>query len=85
MKAEDWIKVTDSLPEAKYGPASSDVLIHIVNEDGDYVIRVGIYDYHHDSWLTIRGWIDESYETVTHWMPLVLPEISLKKITDSHD
>ena len=73
MKAEDWIKTTDTLPDVQYGSASSEVLMLIMNEDGDKIVRVGIYDCHH-GWLTSRGWIDESYETVTHWMPLMLPE-----------
>lgn len=73
MKPQDWIKSVDKLPEPFYGSASKDVLMLIVNEDGDYIFGVGVYDSHTESWMTTKGWIDENYETVTHWQPIALP------------
>ena len=64
MKASDWIKVTDQLPEP-----DEDVLVY----DDMYGVEVASYasDY---------GWLHCEYnylENVTHWMPLVLPEKEL--------
>lgn len=73
MIPQDWIKSVDELPKPIYGPSSQEVLMLIVNEDGDYIVRVGVYDHHEKSWLTSSGWIDDTYEAVTHWQPIVLP------------
>ena len=73
MTPQDWIKSVDKLPEPYYGSASKEVLMLIVNEDGDHIVRVGVYDHHVKSWFTTTGWIDETYEAVTCWQPIVLP------------
>ena len=61
MKAEDWIKVEDRMPEADI-----DVLGLSKMED---VIRVW--------YEKGEGWISSEYGVVndiTHWMPLVYPK-----------
>lgn len=63
MKAEDWIKVGDRLPEVDL-----DVLI---NYDLDGIIRA-YYDKE-EGWMSSElGLLDEEY--VTHWMPIVYPK-----------
>lgn len=74
MTPQDWIKSVDELPEPFYGTSSKDVLMCITNEDGDTFVLVGCYDHFVGNWHTSAGWIDEEYETVTHWQPIVLPE-----------
>ena len=61
MKAEDWIKVTDRLPDH-----DNDVLVY----DDMFGVEVASY-------VSGYGWLHCEYnylENVTHWMPLVLPE-----------
>lgn len=61
MKASDWIKVEDRLPEAE-----EDVLVY----DGNAGVTIASYEPHY-------GWIayeDGVLEAVTHWSPLELPE-----------
>ena len=61
MKAEDWIKVEDGLPNYE-----EDVLVYHWLEG---VIRA-YYDKE-------EGWMSSEYgllDDVTHWMPLVLPK-----------
>ena len=60
MKASDWIKVTDRMPEI-----SADVLVY----DDMYGVEVA-------SHISDYGWYHCEYgylENVTHWMPLALP------------
>ena len=62
MKATDWIKVTDELPQ-NY---ETDILVY---DDREGVI-IADYDESHGFSHYERGYL----ENVTHWMPLVLPE-----------
>lgn len=74
MKAEDWIKVTDRLPEAQYRLEekgySKGVLV-IVGEPRCYTMMDAIYDYADGQWYDSN---DDIIEGVTHWMPIVLPK-----------
>lgn len=74
MKAEDWIKVTDRLPEAEYRLEekgySKGVLV-IVREPCYYTMMDAIYDYADGQWYDSN---DDIIEGVTHWMPIVLPK-----------
>lgn len=73
MKAEDWIKVEDRLPEAEYRLEekgySRDVLV-FVREPLGYAVMDAIYDYADGQWYDRN---DDVVENVTHWMPIVLP------------
>lgn len=62
MKAEDWIKVEDKMPEV-----DTDVLVY---DDFNGII-MAYYDKE-------EGWMSPEYgllnqEDVTHWMPIVSP------------
>lgn len=74
MKKEDWIKVTDRLPEAKYRTEekgySEGVLVFVKIPFG-YRLTDAIYDYADEQWY---GNHDDIIEGVTHWMPIISPE-----------
>lgn len=77
MKKEDWIKVTDRLPEAKENSSSSKYVLVAYKTDhvfGLYEMgtEMACYDYDERMWIGIDG--DGLYGTVTYWMPIVLPE-----------
>ena len=65
MKKEDWIRVTDRLPEDK-----QQTLIH--NAIG---ICMAIYDQERGVWI-MKGRSGAIFPPciVTHWMPIVFPE-----------
>ena len=81
MRKEDWIKVSDRLPEAKYRideekGYSEMVLIcgfRYTPKGGRYRFSdVAYYDHEYRMWYDKN---DESIEGgVTHWMPIELPE-----------
>jgi hypothetical protein len=74
MKAEDWIKVEDRLPEAEYRLEekgySKGVLV-FVREPLGYTVMDAIYDYADGQWYDRN---DDIVENVIFWMPIVLPE-----------
>lgn len=75
MRQEDWIRVVDRLPEAKYDCTISERVFVCWSEERVFrkrVQRVDIARYHWDEeeWYSQDDWrID-----VTHWMPIVLPK-----------
>ena len=74
MKAEDWIKVGDELPE-KY----QDVLLAFKRHgEEDYFSTIGYLEDILVKGLKTARWNPE-YEVddmiITHWMPIVLPKI----------
>lgn len=73
MKKEDWIKVTDRLPEN-----DADVLVcfHYYNA-GHNCTTVGHCEYVNNKGIRQREWMtdwDDTDMVITHWMPIVLPE-----------
>jgi hypothetical protein len=64
MKAEDWIKVTDRLPEY-----ATLVLVAWRNPD---IVGMG-YCYGEDDWRSDDGEYSEM-ATPHYWMPIVLPK-----------
>lgn len=81
MKAEDWIKVTDRLPEAKYRTdieaGYTDFVLVRYKHQYEYIglisyNEVACYDYEEKGWFKHD---DEPIDgEVTHWMPIELPE-----------
>ena len=74
MKAEDWIRVTDRLPEV-----NKDVLLAFIRHgEAEYFATVGYLERTRVKGLPTFNWNTE-YEDVdmiiTHWMPIVLPKI----------
>ena len=76
MKAEDWIKVTDRLPEKADKMWSRWVLVYYFHQY-EYLGRVAYnevacYDYEEKEWIKHD---DEPIDgEVTHWMPIELPK-----------
>ena len=76
MKAEDWIKVEDRLPEKADKMSSRWVLVYYVHQY-EYLGRVAYnevasYDYEEKGWFKHD---DEPIDgEVTHWMPIELPK-----------
>lgn len=81
MKAEDWIKIEDRLPEAKYRndieKGYSDVVLVCGFRYTPKGVRCSFSDaafYDHE----YRTWYDQNDDAiaggVTHWMPIVLPK-----------
>lgn len=72
MKAEDWIKVDDRLPEKPLTPA----LVFL--KDGRYCIAWWFITDRGCKWVDYFDAIEEEYTqlwgNVTHWMPIVLPK-----------
>ena len=81
MKAEDWIKVEDRLPEAKYRIDEEKGYTEIVLICGFRYTPKGkrhlfsdaaFYDYEYKKWYDKN---DETIEGgVVYWMPIVLPK-----------
>ena len=63
MKAEDWIRVTDRLPEGECA-------VVLVYDD-----RQGILMADYDEGYGFSSCEHGFLEYVTHWMPIVLPKI----------
>ena len=61
MKAEDWIKVEDRLPETP----DEDVLVY----DDNYGVVVAYYEDGY-GWCSTEAYL----EAVMYWTPLVLPK-----------
>lgn len=61
MKAEDWIKVQESLPEP-----DEDVLV--------YDDRCGIVIASYEPFYGWLSYVHGALDHVTHWSPLVLPK-----------
>lgn len=77
MKATDWIKVTDKLPELIDHCASSVFVLVYYGVPYKYLgevryTEVACYDYKERGWFDIDN--NLIAEEVTHWMPIVLPE-----------
>lgn len=74
MKAEDWVKVEDRLPEAECRLEekgySKGVLV-FVREPLGYTVMDAIYDYADGQWYDRN---DDVVENVIFWMPIVLPK-----------
>lgn len=74
MKKEDWIKVTDRLPEN-----DDDVLVcfHYYDVGWHDCTTVGYCEYVNNKEIRRREWMidwDDADMVITHWMPIVLPE-----------
>lgn len=69
MKAEDWIKVTDRLPDAVDGYDFSEMVL--VAWFGGSSAAVAEYNHRTQRWLNRD---DKIVVGVTHWMPIVLPK-----------
>lgn len=74
MKAEDWIRVEDRLPESE-----DYVLIHIKYFSEKYNYwgwRVEEYLYLPEDGFDVRmaGFSRRNKARITHWMPIVLPK-----------
>ena len=69
MTQEDWIKVTDRLPEAIPGYTVSEMVL--VAWCGGDAASVAEYDYERGRWYNRE---DKIVGAVTHWMPVVLPK-----------
>lgn len=69
MKAEDWIKVEDRLPEAVDGWDFSEMVL--VAWFGGTSSSVAEYNHKTQRWLNRD---DKIVVGVTHWMPIVLPK-----------
>ena len=80
MKAEDWIKVEDRLPEEKYGVMgnrfSDEVLVcgFLYTPKGARTQFLNIARYHYRD----KEWYSRDHEDikgrVTHWHPIELPK-----------
>lgn len=74
MKAEDWIKVEDRLPEV-----DKDVLLAFIlhGEATEHFVTIGYLERELVKGLPTLTWNTE-YEDkdmiITHWMPIVLPK-----------
>lgn len=74
MKAEDWIKAEDRLPEAVDGWDFSEMVL--VAWFGGTAASVAEYNHKTQRWLNRD---DKIVVGVTHWMPIVLPEKEERK------
>lgn len=76
MRTEDWIRVTDRLPELIDHCVCSVFVLTAYEVQYEYLGRVrytqvACYDYKEKGWFTNE---DRQIEgEVTHWMPIVLP------------
>ena len=77
MKQEEWIKVTDKMPELIDHCAYTVFVLVCYKEQYEYLgmdvryTKVACYDYKE------KGWFDhneQEVEGVTHWMPIILPK-----------
>ena len=74
MKARDWIKVTDGLPEAKFRleeKGYSEGVLVLIKVGSYFDLTNAIYDYLDEKWY---GRNDDVIDGVTRWMPVVLPK-----------
>ena len=76
MKAEDWIKVTDKMPELIDHCAYSVFVLVCHKVQYEYLgeiryTRVACYDYKEKGWFDHN---DQEVDGVTHWQPIVLPK-----------
>lgn len=74
MKAEDWIKVEDRLPESE-----DYVLIHVKYFSEKYNYwgwRIEEYLYLREYGFDVRmaNFSSRNKASITHWMPIVLPK-----------
>ena len=73
MKAEDWIKVTDRLPEVNI-----DVLLAFKRHgEEEYFSTVGYLGTAQVKGLKVHTWnpeYDDDDMIITHWMPIELPK-----------
>ena len=63
MKAEDWIKVEDRMPE-------EDVTVLLLSS----VRCVAVGCLHKGEWLINNVWRAFRLSAYTHWMPIILPK-----------
>ena len=77
MKGEDWIKVTDKMPELIGHCLCSVYVLIAYKVQYKYLgevryTQVACYDYKEKGWFTYD---DRQIDgDVTHWMPIVLPK-----------
>ena len=74
MRAEDWIRVEDGLPEAKYRleeKGYSEGVLVLVKMGSYYDLTNAIYDHLDEKWYDGN---DRVIDNVTHWMQVVLPK-----------
>jgi hypothetical protein len=78
MKAEEWIKVEDRLPE-RYSDENRiynwtlNVLVYSTKWDdinGEPNVQIAFYNYLKKVWVDLT---DNILDDVTHWMPIVVP------------
>ena len=74
MKAEDWIKVEDRLPEVQ-----QDVILAFKMSEGaaGHAVTCGYLESRRIKGLPTLKWVteyDDKCMIVTHWMPIVLPK-----------
>ena len=76
MKAEDWIKAEDRLPErvGGYHWASKNVLVHCPGPleyyEDEPNVTIAFYNHFTERWFDLA---DNQIE-VTHWMPIESPK-----------
>ena len=79
MKAEDWVKVADRLPE-RYSDENRihnwtlNVLVYSTEWDdinGEPNVQLAFYNHIKKVWYDLA---DNILEDITHWMPIVLPK-----------
>lgn len=84
MRAEDWIKVEERLPERKiFNKVEFNVsewVLVCYNRFGDKVVMPGQYHFGKKRWEVksavhdlSAGYVIDS-EKVSHWMPIILPK-----------
>lgn len=78
MKAEEWIKVEDRLPE-RFSDENRiyiwtlNVLVYSTKWDdinGEPNVQIAFYNYLKKVWVDLT---DNILDDVTHWMPIVVP------------
>lgn len=75
MRQEDWIKVEDRLPEAKYRineKGYSDGVLILIREKLGFTLMDAIFDYQTGEWYDRND--DVVCGNITHWMPIVSPK-----------
>ena len=78
MKAEEWIKVEDRLPERfsdenRIYNWTLNVLVYSTKWDdinGEPNVQIAFYNYLKKVWVDLT---DNILDDVTHWMPIVVP------------
>lgn len=70
MKASEWIKVEDRLPEREEGYIASKAVL-VRHCDGSYNIAYYSYAENDNCWFNPMRWM---LRNITHWMPIIPPK-----------